>query len=133
MNLYTIKPTKNSTETYYRFMIAKLKNYAQKYVDKEYFLATENNENTNYAWLEEVKEVSHVFISKLPNDEKTKVYSELEKILEREPNNIEELLSIRECDDDIVIINYYTRFLYTQNLKEMNIDITRFIYNKKLN
>ena len=133
INIYTIRPTKNSTETYYRYMIsliAKNLGSADKFIEKEYALATETNASIHNAWTDEMKEVSHVFISKLPNEEKTKVYKELEKILEREPNDIDELLSIRECDEDIVIINFYTRFLHALNLKEMSIDIRKF-YHKK--
>ena len=133
MNIYTIKPTQNSSESYYKYMINLITSKggsAEKFIKKEKFLARGSNGESNNGWTDELIEVSHVFISKLPNDEKIKVYAELENILERGVNDIDEIFSIRTCDDDIVIINYYTRLLHILNIREYAIDLDNFYYKK---
>ena len=125
MKLETIRPTRVSSETYYKFMIAKLKHYAEKFMAKEYIVANGGVENN--AWINEIKDLSHVYISKIPEhmqESKLKIYKELEEILDSNPENITEIVN-REIKDDVDIIGYYIRLAHAYNTRDYSIDLER--------
>ena len=106
-------------------MIAKLGNYAEKFMTKEYIVANGGVENN--AWVDEVKDLAHVYISKIPAEQmesKLKIYKELEEILDDGAGNISEIVN-RNIKDDVDIINFYIRLLHVYNTREYSIELER--------